>query len=119
MLNDQQLISDEVFEIKCYNFAKKRILTYQNLFVQFKNKYKQSIKIDKKNDEISQCKPLNIMLISYDSVSRSSWLKRLPKTNKFIFETMKFELLKGLYTQYNYYTKSGVKLRKKKYHQYN
>jgi hypothetical protein len=95
LLNDQQLISDEVFEIKCYNFAKKRILTYQNLFVQFKNKYKQSIKVDKKNDEIPQCKPLNIMLISYDSVSRSSWLKRLPKTNKFIFDKMKFDLLNG------------------------
>ena len=95
LLNDQQVISDEVFEIKCYNFAKKRILTYQNLFVQFKNKYKKSIKIKKNNDETSQCKPLNIMLISYDSVSRSSWLKRLPKTNKFIFDKMKFDLLNG------------------------
>ncbi len=35
------------------------------------------------------------MLISYDSVSRSSWLKRLPKTNKFIFDKMKFDLLNG------------------------
>jgi hypothetical protein len=35
------------------------------------------------------------MLISYDSVSRSSWLERLPKTNKLIFRKMKFELLKG------------------------
>jgi hypothetical protein len=43
----------------------------------------------------SECKPLDIILLSYDSVSRSSWLQRLEKTNKFIFETMKFELLKG------------------------
>ena len=35
------------------------------------------------------------MLISYDSVSRSSWLERLRKTNKLIFKKMKFELLKG------------------------
>jgi hypothetical protein len=44
---------------------------------------------------MKKCKPLNIMLISYDSVSRVSWTKRLNKTNKFIFDTMHFELLKG------------------------
>lgn len=50
-----------------------------------------------------------VLLIVIDSVSRSSWLQRLPKTSKFIFETMKFELLKGYNiigdgTPGNYYT---------------
>ena len=43
----------------------------------------------------SKCKPLSVMLISFDSVSRVSWLTRLPKTNKFIFDKMKFDLLEG------------------------
>ena len=41
------------------------------------------------------CTPLSIILISYDSVSRISWLQRLPKTNKFMFEKMQFDLLEG------------------------
>ncbi len=118
-LNHKHFIKDEVIEVKCEilvaNFI--QVIKYNSVFVQIVNKIHLVSKVEKKADQ--KCKPLNIMLISYDSVSRSSWLKRLPKTNKFIFETMKFELLKGLYAQYNYYTKSGVKLRKKKYHQYN
>jgi len=92
-------IKDEVFEVQCRNkrkirLDKQQVVDYAGLFVQVVNKYnpKQHKKIEKTNNN---CKPLNIMLISYDSVSRSSWLQRLPKTNKFMFRKMKFELLKG------------------------
>ena len=95
-LNHKHFIKDEVIEVKCEilvaNFI--QVIKYNSIFVQIVNKIHLVSKVENKVDQ--KCKPLNIMLISYDSVSRSSWLKRLPKTNKFIFETMKFELLKGL-----------------------
>ena len=43
----------------------------------------------------SQCKPLNIILLSYDSISRVSWFKRLPRTTDYILNEMKFSMLYG------------------------
>ncbi len=65
------------------------------MFVQFIANKKIKNKKNKIKSYFQKCQPLNIMLISYDSVSRSSWLNRLNKTNHFIFDKMKFELLNG------------------------
>ena len=91
-LENESTINDEVIEVECRKKASRRLQRpiYSSLFIQFIKKHKPIIK---SND--NKCKPLSIMLISYDSVSRSSWLNRLNKTNKLIFEKMKFELLKG------------------------
>ena len=43
---------------------------------------------------------MNVILISYDSVSRSAWFNRLPKSTKYALETMNFELF--LYSCWNY-----------------
>ena len=91
-LAHNSLILDEVIEVKCSK-SKNKQLVYNNLFVQIVNKIKLTKQFLKKND--SNCKPMNIILLSYDSVSRASWLRRLPKTNKFIFKKMNFELLAG------------------------
>ena len=82
------LIQEEVFEVNCKDKRKRTL--YDGLFVQL-------VKINKANNlaEAKENKPLNIILMSFDSVSRVSWLKRLKRTNKYIFDEMKFELLKG------------------------
>ncbi len=38
---------------------------------------------------------LNIILLSYDSLSRVSWFKRLPKTTNYLIKEMKFNILHG------------------------
>jgi hypothetical protein len=88
-LLDGMKILNEVFEVKCTHVDTNSI-DYENIFVQFIKKNINIKKIINKN-----CKPMNVMLISYDSVSRSSWLNRLNKTNHFIFDKMKFEILNG------------------------
>ncbi len=88
-LLDGMKILNEVFEVKCTHIHTNSI-DYENIFVQF---IKKNINIKKIINKI--CKPMNVMLISYDSVSRSSWLNRLNKTNHFIFDKMKFEILNG------------------------
>ena len=73
-LNHKHYIKDEVIEVKCEilvaNFI--QVIKYNSIFVQIVNKIHLVSKVEKKVDQ--KCKPLNIMLISYDSVSRSSWL---------------------------------------------
>lgn len=99
ILHHEQKIEDEVIEVKC---RKKRnpqdliyAVEYESLFVQIVNKFNNEMFKKKQSSQKRNCKPLDIMLISYDSVSRSSWIKRLPKTNNFMFNTMKFDLLSG------------------------
>jgi hypothetical protein len=41
------------------------------------------------------CEPMNIILLSYDSVSRVSWIKRLEKSFYYAMEEMKFDMLEG------------------------
>ena len=90
-LVDNHLINDEVIEVSCKKNENSNP-EYENLFAQIVNKHVNS---NKRNHSNSKCRPLDILLLSYDSVSRSSWLQRLPQTNEFIFETMKFKLLNG------------------------
>ena len=94
IINDLQNIQHDVIEVTCKDIRSKRLkhaIAYTGLFVQIvKKKYK------KLSSQISnKTKPLNIILLSFDSVSRVSWLKRLKRTNELIFNQMKFELLKG------------------------
>ncbi len=97
-LSHNQTIKDEVFEVLCT--VKKELknkyftIGFSSLFIQIINKLGIQDKTnERKLDEIKD--RLDIILLSYDSVSRPAWLQRLPITNKFIFETMKFEMLKG------------------------
>ena len=95
-LSDGTQIPDEVFEVKCSRRgAGPSQIEYHNLFVQFMSKKSLLRGRNLISRSLKKCKPLNIMLISYDSVSRVSWLKRLNKSNKFMFDVMKFELLNG------------------------
>ncbi len=92
-LNHGERIDDEVFEVVCKKFDK---IIYDNLFVQILNKLnknQEEKKITNNNNE--KCKKMNVILISYDSVSRSAWFNRLPKSTKYALETMNFELLNG------------------------
>lgn len=88
-LEDDQLVESEVIEVNCrrgLNFP----IEYTAVHVQIIDKLnKKKVKLN------SKCEPLDIMLISFDSVSRVSWLQRLPKSNKFIFDKMEFKLLNG------------------------
>lgn len=94
-LTHGKLIRDEVFEVKCKTAEiMSNLVGYDNIFVQIVNKL-DLIKRFKVHDSQSSCKPLDIMLISYDSVSRTSWLNRLTKTSNFMFKKMKFSLLEG------------------------
>lgn len=93
-LDHGSYILNEVIEVECRRKTSKNI-AYNSLFIQFISKYNSSKLKHNSENRIKKLKPLDIILLSYDSVSRPAWLQRLPKTNKFIFETMKFEMLKG------------------------
>lgn len=89
ILKNEQLILDEVFEVNCKLVNTSIKTVYNNLFVQIVPK------INKSKINITKCKSMNVILLSYDSVSRPSWLQRTPKTSNFIFDIMNFTLLKG------------------------
>jgi hypothetical protein len=101
-LVDDQLILNEVIEVFCFMNGR---LVYDNIHAQIVDKLKDlfpsssssSTKLDEaipeKADKI--CKPMNILLLSYDSLSRVSWLKRLPRTSEFILNQMNFTMLYG------------------------
>ena len=105
-LDEAQLVTDEVFEVTC---KKNGRVYYDNLFVQIVNKLskpllqmpkEEKLEINSENisnasNNVNKCKPLNVILISYDSVSRPSWFNRVPKATKYALESMKFELLHG------------------------
>ena len=93
-LKEAQMVFSEVFEVNCKTIKLKKTV-YESLFVQIVSKNMNGISKKKLNQYSNLNKPLNIILLSFDSVSRVSWLKRLKRTNEFIFNTMKFELLKG------------------------
>lgn len=91
LLFDGQKILHDVIEVKC-----KRNLhspfEHQNIFYQIANKLNGS---HFKRTANSNCRPLDVILLSYESVSKIAWLKRLPKTSQLMFEIMKFKLLHG------------------------
>ena len=79
-------INSDLFEIKCQSSSSSHeIIHYQIIPRKI-----EPMKIYK------NCKPLNFLLYSFDSVSRVSWLMRLNKTNDYMFNKMNFQLLNGM-----------------------
>jgi len=94
-LKDGQKIIFEVFEVIC---NENKRLKFSSVFAQIVSKLNQNVNATNENlhkPNENNCTPLDVMLISYDSVSRISWIKRLPLTYKFTKETMNFEILNG------------------------
>ncbi|RNA31249.1 DUF229 domain containing [Brachionus plicatilis] len=89
-LSEGTLISDEQIQVDCV----ANIFYYKNIHVQILNKM-NVIKPDLSIQNNFTCKPLNVLLLSYDSISRVSWFKRLPKTTKYLTETLDATILNG------------------------
>jgi hypothetical protein len=92
-LLDGQIVQNEVIEVECTSSNNKK--KYSNLHVQI---VKRNALKNIKNDESKNaqaCKPMNIILLSYDSISRVSWFRRLPRTTEFLLNQMKFQILYG------------------------
>ena len=114
-LSDGQLITCDVIEVVCAAFEPLRkgsgggggqLRAKSNaLFVQIVDRLKHMPEtlpparpaptMALKATAQSTCQPMNIVLLSYDSLSRVSWFKRLPKTTRYALDTMGFELLYG------------------------
>ncbi|CAF0850550.1 unnamed protein product [Brachionus calyciflorus] len=93
-LSHQLFIPHDVIEVNCTSMINNtKTIVYSNLHVQIINK----IHLKKKTNVVDtgECKPLNILLISYDSISRVSWFKRLPKTTEYLIKNMKTTILYG------------------------
>lgn len=99
-LDDGQIISNDVIEVNC-ELANENKTSFNNLYVQIVDKYeslKKSLVNNDRNESFEQrksCEPMNILLLSYDSLSRVSWFKRLPQTTEYMLDGMKFDLLYG------------------------
>ena len=94
-LVDEQLVQEEVIEVMCKAILFHRRMQFIHLYAQIVPK-KQPVEVAASiNSDTAQCKPLNIILLSYDSLSRVSWFKRLPKTTNYILNQMKFNMLYG------------------------
>lgn len=90
-------ILDDVLEVECNGFRK-----IDNSSVKFENLYVQVVdtEIGKKSEAENMvnehgCTPYDVMLISYDSVSRVSFVNRLKKTFDFINKSQNFFVLNG------------------------
>lgn len=93
-INEGQLILEEVFEVACKRIGSIKKIEFDNLYIQLVNKLNVS-RLNAPTDQAGVCKPVNVILLSYDSVSRSSWIKRVPKSTQYALDIMKFEMLKG------------------------
>lgn len=96
VLVDKQVIDDDVIEVVCKGTLFGRKMMFNHVYVQIVPKINPQLKnTDQTNSKESQCLPLNIILLSYDSLSRVSWFKRLPKSTNFLINQMKFDILYG------------------------
>jgi hypothetical protein len=101
-LDDGQIVSNDVIEVNCV-LANENKTSFNNLYVQIVDKYESLKKslVNNNNDrnesseQRKSCEPMNILLLSYDSLSRVSWFKRLPQTTEYMLDEMKFDLLYG------------------------
>ena len=94
-LVDEQLVQEEVIEVMCKAILFHRRMQFIHLYAQIVPKKKPVEVAESSDSDTAQCKPLNIILLSYDSLSRVSWFKRLPKTTNYILNQMKFNMLYG------------------------
>jgi hypothetical protein len=95
LLTDNQPILAEVIEVIC--LADNNSLKYDALHVQIVDRFLDP-KFKAKYERLKApktCQPMNIVLLSYDSLSRVSWFKRLPKTTRFILEEKGFKIMYG------------------------
>jgi hypothetical protein len=95
-LRDGQPISSEVIEVSCQAKRQSAPITFNNILVQIVDKLDKVKSADQfSSSSSSSCEPLNILLLSYDSLSRVSWFRRLPQTTKYLLDEMKAQLLYG------------------------
>ena len=96
-LADEQPINNDVIEVSC--IADKMKYKYDALHAHIVPKIPTELELKQYEENFrnlnkeNQCEPLNILLLSYDSLSRVSWFRRLPTTTRFILNQMKFEIL--------------------------
>lgn len=96
-LNEGQQILHEVFEVLCTGFnstSKIKNSKFENLYVQLIDKLADKSNLEENSKE-GECKPMNIMLLSYDSVSKAAWHNRMPKTLDYMNNVMNFVFLNG------------------------
>lgn len=82
---NMEIVNSELIEIIC----NAKTDNYKMIYYQIIPKTIKSFKINK-------CKPLNLLLLSYDSVSRVSWHMRLNKTTNYMFKTMNFQQMNAM-----------------------
>lgn len=92
ILNESSFIPDQTFEVKCSGINKETGNTSVYECLQTQILRKESFNQPSNSTESNR---MNILLFSYDSVSRVSWLLRLKKSSDFMFNVMKFNLMKG------------------------
>lgn len=96
VLNHNQTILDDVIEVECRRRINRTysVVEYSNLLMQIVDKLDfTSLETPETPEE--QCKPMDVLLISYDSVSRSSWIRRATEATSYALDEMKFVLLNG------------------------
>lgn len=101
-LLDGQVIGSEVIEVECAAPRSRLAANFSNIYVQIVDKLDEIIKKKREKKTSSSslggeetCQPLNILLLSYDSMSRVSWFKRLPLTTEYTLNKSGFVLLQG------------------------
>lgn len=90
-LDENSLINSEVIDVYCSN--ENNSVNYDNLHAQIIPKYNQFKSFSNNKDEM--CEPLNVLLISYDSVSQVSFKLRLNKTFSYMENKMNFQIING------------------------
>jgi hypothetical protein len=103
-LSEGDKIMHDVVEVKCSGVLKpqlKRVYKLSEKQIRFKTLFPQIIPELESNEEKTSkmnektCEPLNIILLSYDSVSRVSWINRAKKSYFYAMNEMKFDMLEG------------------------
>jgi hypothetical protein len=97
-LNEGDQIKTEVFEVFCsgHNNYSNKMTQFNMLFAQVVDKLpdkKETPNLHKPDKH--GCTPMNVMLLSYDSVSRVSWTIRQKKSLKYMLDEMNFQILNG------------------------
>ena len=84
----------EFFQIECKldtsNIDQKNI-TYNTTFARI---FKQNSQYNARKIKANK-QPINVVMLSLDSVSRENWLSLLPKSSKYLLETLKSNILNG------------------------
>ena len=92
-LLDGQQIEDNVVEVLCEQ--EMPMFRFSTVFAQIISMSNGQINENLHKPDENKCTPLNVIVMSYDSVSRVSWINILQKTHKFATETMHFDILNG------------------------